>query len=160
MNNSILLLALLLSASSCEKYCTEELILGQRVEIPLDLKNYPEKQAENLYVWNVNNGDTTETFLKDILARRQFTENNSITDNSPEGYYSSDLDGSSLYFLEFTENEGMVLRDSMTQISIKKSRKTIEDECHKDDPNVQIDQLSFMHNGTVKGDGDVVILGR
>jgi len=160
MKFGIVLLLVTLLSVGCERLCNKESYFGEVVQIPLDLKNHPGRQAQNLSVWSVNSGDTTESSLSNILYYRQVTENNSITDNPPSGYYSSDLDGSSLYFFEYVSQDSIIIRDSMTNIIIKKSQKTESDPCYADDPNIQIDELSFTHDGVVKGKGDVVVLAR
>ena len=160
MKHGMVLLVVTLLSLGCERLCNKDEILGEVVQISLDLKNYPGRQAQNLHVWNVNNGDTTESSLPNILYYRQVTENNSITDNPPSGYYSSDLDGSSLYFFEFVSQDSIIIRDSMTNIIIKKSQKTESDPCYADDLNIQIDQLNYTHAGEKRDRNYTVVLGR
>lgn len=148
---------LLVGLSSCERLCNKDLRLGEMLEIPLDLQNYAEGEADFLRVVNVNGEDQDTSFLRDMLF---FGRDNVITDQQPDGYYSSNLDGSSLYFYELVENDSIVLRDSMTNIVIKKSQEKVDDPCYEDHPNIQIDQVSFMHGGVLKMKGDVVVLER
>jgi hypothetical protein len=160
MKNGLLFILLAVGFVSCETLCNEDLRLGQILEIPLDLRNYPDKEAEFLWVVNVNRSQRDTSFLRDILFSHSISSDNAITDENPDGYYSSNLDGSNLYFYEQLENNTFVLRDSMTHIVVKKSQEKVDDPCYKDHPNIQIDELSFTHDGVVKGKGDVVILGR
>lgn len=150
----------MVSASSCTKYCNEDLRVGEAVQIPLNLENYPNNQAQVLQVWKITDSDTTIHTLAELLWTRSLSDNPSITDNAPDGHYSSDLDGSNLYFYEWYDTDSLILRDSMTNIVIRKSQEKVDDPCYADHPNVQIDELSFLHNGMTKRKGDVVVLKR
>jgi hypothetical protein len=160
MKNGLLCILLAVGFMSCETLCNEDLRLGQILEIPLDLRNYPDREAEFLWVVNVNGAQQDTSFLRDILFTHSISSNNAITDEQPDGYYSSNLDGSSLYFFEYVSQDSIIIRDSMTNIIIKKSQKTEADPCYADDLNIQIDELSFTHDGLVKGKGDVVVLNK
>ncbi len=157
MKKGVIFILLALGFIGCEPICNEDLRVGEILEIPLDLQNYAEGEAEFLRVVNVNLEQRDTSFLTDMLF---FGRDNVITDQQPDGYYSSNLDGSSLYFYELIKNDSIVLRDSMTNIIIKKSQEKVEDPCYEDDPNIQIDQVSFVHAGVTKGKGDVVVLGK
>jgi hypothetical protein len=157
MKYGLICILLAIGLASCEKLCNEDSRLGEILEIPLDLQNYAEGEAAFLRVVNINGEQRDTSFLRDLLF---FGRDNVITDQQPDGYYSSNLDGSSLYFYELIENDSIVLRDSMTNIVIKKSQEKVDDPCYEDDPNIQIDQVSFIHAGVTKGKGDVVVLGR
>lgn len=160
MKKIVILVLVAACAASCETVCNDDLRLGEVLRIPIDLQNYPNNEAELLQVWKINGVDTTKSDLKNFLLTQSSTAENNITDKSPDGYYSSDLDGSSLYFYEMRTNDSLILQDSMTNVTIKKSQEKVEDPCYADDPNIQIDELSFTHDGVVKGKGDVVVLGR
>ena len=160
MKTMSILLLVIFSVSSCDPVCHEDLRLGVVLRIPLDLLNYSASETELLQVWRVNGTDTVKSELKELLLAGAITADNNITDKTPDGYYSSDLDGSSLYFYQMRTNDSLILQDSMTNITIKKSQEKVDDPCYADDPNIQIDELSFTHDGVVKGKSDVVVLGR
>jgi len=160
MKNVIVLFLAMIGASGCTTYCNEDLRLGEVVKIPLDLRNYSDAERESIFVWNVNGGDTLQSSLKDILWTRSFTDDNRITDNSTDGYYSSDLDGANLYFYEIYDTDSLILRDSMSNIVIRKSQEKVDDPCYADHPNVQIDELSYEHDGEKRDRNYSVLLGR
>ncbi|MFT5953079.1 MAG: hypothetical protein ACI9AU_001808 [Bacteroidia bacterium] len=155
MKHGMVLLVVTLLSVGCEKYCTEESILGHLVEIPLDLSKYSINEASYIYVINAGTSDTIFEPLTHFLLHKQVRESNFLTDYGSSGYYESSLNGRKLFF-----SYAGILMDSMTNIVIKKSQEKISDKCHKDDPNIQIDELSFTHDGVVKGKGDVVALKR
>lgn len=157
MKSLFAFISLFLLWTGCTTYCNEDLRLGQMVQIPIDLQNYPEEDAQSLYTWIINEGDTTEQPLRDILWAQNF-DNPRITDESPDGYYSSNLHGSDIYFFQYDESSNKVLRDSITDIIILKSQEKIDDPCYKGHPNVQIDELSFVHEGRTKGRNDIIII--
>jgi hypothetical protein len=111
-------------------------------------------------VLNVNNGDTISRFISNILFHKQIRENNWLTDEPIDGIYTSNWDGSNLYFVFRSTDTSYTMLDSMTNIIVKKSQGKPDDPCYEDDPNIQIDQLSFTHAGVIKGKNDVVVLGR
>lgn len=144
----------------CDPVCNKDLRLGETLSIPIDLQNYSEREREALFVWNINGTDTLVAPLKNVLPARSFTDNNAITDNTPNGYYSSDLHGSNLYFLLFSDDNNPIIVDSMTNIVVRKSQEQVDDPCYKDNPNVQIDEVSFIHGGKVKSKGELVLVNK
>lgn len=82
------------------------------------------------------------------------------TDQTTNGYYSSNLNGSNLYFAFPDSANTYVLLDSMTEVVVEKSQEDVDDQCYKDDPNVQIDKFSCIHNGETMGIRDVIIIRR
>ena len=154
----VFFLVMLSLVYGCEKNCNEDLLVGEILQIPLDLSSFSDAEKAGIFVWNVNVMDTVQSQLESILWRRSFSEDNNITDNSPDGYYSSDLDGSSLIFYALLSDTSYQLLDSMTDITVKKSKGDVDDVCYEDDPNVQIDELSYIHDGKTKGKDDVVVL--
>ena len=157
---SLIAIMVIASFFGCSKVCNEDLRVGEKVRIPLDLSNYSDNEAQVLHVWNVNGSDTTNRNLAEFLFSHSLSDNNYITDNQPNGFYSSDLDGSSLFFVEYITNDSIAIKDSLTDIVIKKSQEQVDDPCYADHPNIQIDELSFEHEGITKGKDDVVVLGR
>ena len=158
MKNSKILLAIALFLIGCEKNCNEDFRLGEVLQIPLDLNNYQEADWPHFFVLKINKTDSLRSPLSDILWTGSFSDDNKITDSSPDGDYSSDLDGSSLHFYYYDTDGKEVLVDSMTNIVIRKSQEKVDDPCYADHPSVQIDELSYEHNGQTKGKGDIVVL--
>ena len=159
MKVALALILCCISLLSCQTNCNEDLLVGERVEIPIDLSNYSESEASGLFTWTVSDGDTIEQLLRTILINQDF-QNPRITDQNPDGYYSSNLNGSNLYFFELNSEKEQIVKDSITDIVIEKSQGNVDDPCYKDDPNVQIDVLSYVHNGEQKGRNDILIIKR
>ncbi len=128
--------------------------------IPIDLSAFEESEIGYIYVWNVNSGDTTNLSLDHYLFYRQFREQNWITDNPTDGVYSSDLDGSDLFFYFPLSDTSYQMLDSMTNIVIKKSKGDVDDKCYENHANVRIDQVNFEHAGKIFGKEGVVVLRR
>ncbi len=160
MKNVIILFLVIIGASSCTTYCNKDLRVGEVVQIPLNLENYPNNESQVLQVWKITDTDTAIHSLEQILWSRTLSDNPSITDNSPEEHYSSDLDGASLYFYEMYDTDSLILRDSMTNIVIRKSQEKVDDPCYADHPNVQIDELSYTHAEEKRDRNYTVLLGR
>ena len=77
------------------------------------------------------------------------------------GYpYFNDLDGSNLYFYFPLSDTSYQLLDSITDIVVRKSKGDVKDECHIDDPNVRLDQVSLVHMGESLSQNDTIVLRR
>ena len=147
--------------TGCTKVCNKDLLLGDILLIPIDLSAYIESEVAAIYVWNINNGDTTNWSFRDhYLFQNRVGEQNWLTDNETDGFYSSDLDGSSLYFYFLLSDTTYQLLDSITTIVIKKSQGDAEDMCYQDHPNIRIDAVQYEHAGQALGKKDIIVLSR
>lgn len=161
MKKILVILGLALSAGGCGRLCNKDLLVGEDLMIPLNLSKYSKTEMEYIYVWKVNNGDTFRgRLLNDYLFQNLIREQNWLTDNPINGHYSSDLDGSNLYFYFPLSDTSYQLLDSMTDIVIKKSKGEVDNKCYEDDPNVQIDVVSYMQAGQIMGKNDTLLLRR
>ena len=161
MEKVVLIVLVALCAVSCEKVCNEDLRVGESLRIPVDLSAYSESEIAAIYVQSVNAEDTTElSFRNHYLIQNMASGQNWIKETYSEGHYTSALDGSSLHFYFPLSDTTIQMLDSMTNIIVKKSQEKVDDPCYEDHPNIKIDELSFTHDGVVKGKGDVVVLGR
>ncbi len=146
-----LILLLLFITPSCQKACEDYLPLGEMVQIPVEFVDFTLTEMNTIKVYRIDNLNPSQidTFLlRDILwvqEARAFNE--TITDRAPGqvtqkyGYYDSYLDQGTLV-LDWDSNT-----DTLSNISIKKSKGEIEGDCYKNAPNVTIDHLSFIHKG-------------
>ncbi len=135
---------------SCRKYCDESLRLGEKVQIPIEFEGFSLSEINGILVYRIDrtNKSKIDTFLmKQILwAGEARSSKEVITDNPKSnlsdnfGNYDSYFDQCDLVFDWHTK------RDTLSDFKIKKSKDNT-DGCHKNDPNVRIDQLSFMHKG-------------
>ncbi|MBT6234665.1 MAG: hypothetical protein HOI49_01055 [Bacteroidetes bacterium] len=160
MKNIMSFTLLSLCMFGCAKVCTLESLLGEMLRIPLDLSAYSTQEISAIDVWNVNNGDTTSTPLRSNYLAENSDGQYWLTDNNTDGYYSSDLDGSNLYFYFRLSDTSVQLLDSITHITVKKSKGEVDDVCYEDDPNVQIDEISYLHDGNTMGKDNVLILNK
>ncbi len=153
----LLLIFLLLYISTFHfgcKACDQSLHLGEVVEIPVEFVGFSISDINTMKVYRISRVDTSkkDTFLLTYeLPGNVAALSTQITDNTYNGSYGnydSYFDKSDL-ILDWTSN-----RDTLSNFIIKKS-KGESDKCHKDDPNVVIDQLTFIHKGKTisKGDG-------
>jgi hypothetical protein len=136
--------------------CDESLLIGQEVQIPLVFENFStaEINSMRLLIVDKTNQDTINDKLTSYLFGSQILTTNYLTDHPTEGYYTSDMDGKDIFFV-FTESNGSFTKiDSLMQMVIKKSQGTSTDKCHENDPNISIDELSFVHNGQTLGKED------
>lgn len=139
-------LLVLIAAFGCSKTCDDSLRVGEMVEIPVEFVGFTLPEINNMVVYRVdksNSGEIDTILMRDLLWAKEARSNNeTITDHSTDnlGYYSSYLDNCHLILDWHTG------KDTLSDFVIKKS-KALTDDCHKNDPNVRIDQLSFMHQG-------------
>jgi hypothetical protein len=154
MKNSILTLIAGLFYYGCA--CDESLLMGQEVQIPLVFENFSTAEINSMHLLIVDKtkADTISGKLTSYLVGSQILTTNYLTDHPIEGYYSSDMDGKDIYFV-YPQSDGSFTKiDSLMNMVIKKSQGYTSDKCHENDPNVKIDELSFMHNGQTLGKED------
>lgn len=145
-----ILLSILLFIFSCGKICTEELLYGEMLEIPINFQGFTSNEIRNIIVIRINENDTSrkDTAYLDSYIQPGYQNSNEvkITDKYPFqyqdsfGYYSSYFDQCHLILI--WQNSS----DTLKNMRVKKS-KGQADECHKNDPNIRIDELSFFHKG-------------
>ena len=123
MKSFLSILSFIVLCSSCGKLCHEDLRVGEMLMIPIDFSQYDAREVGYIQVLNVNNGDTFSSSLRDnYLFHKTVREENWLTDNPMDGYYSSDLDGSNLYFCFRLSENAFQMLDSITHIVVKKSQ--------------------------------------
>lgn len=145
-----ILLYLSLLIYSCGRYCTEEYLYGEILEIPVYFNGFQSSEINNILVIRINEYDTSR---KDTLTLRSMIfpnkiDNNrvNLTDKYPVqyqdsfGHYSSYFDHCHLVLYWHTSS------DTLHQMRVRKS-KGQSDECHENDPNIRIDEVSFYHKG-------------
>ena len=161
MMKYVLILLIFLS-SACQKMCEDYLIVGEIVEMPVEFVDFSLAEINAIKVYRIDNTNPNQIdsfLLQDILwAREARTFNETMTDRAlgqaskQYGYYDSYFNQCTL-ILDWDSN-----RDTLSNFSIKKS-KGEADECHKNDPNVKIDHLSFIHKGkTISKDESIMII--
>lgn len=153
----------LIAFNGCKKACDASLRIGEIVEIPIQFNGFGLSEIDNIMVYRVDRSDTNsiDTFqLREILwANTARSTNEIITDRESSkaqkqyGYYESYLDNCDLIF------DWNTSKDTLLNIVIKKSQESIKG-CHENDPNVKIDQLSFIHKGKIISKGELIILNK
>ena len=141
-------LIFVLTCNGCEKPCEDSLRVGEIVQIPIQFNGFSTSEIDNIWVYRVDNSNPgfVDTFrMSSILwANRARSESELITDKvqgrNQYGYYESYFDNCTL-ILDWYTNQ-----DTLANFEVKKSKENIEG-CHKNDPNVLIDKLSFVHKG-------------
>lgn len=149
MKSIIFSFLLIISLSACRKYCDQSLLIGEIVQIPVEFVGFSSNKVNNITVYKINklNPSLVDTFpMWAIIWGNQVRFNQIITDKVPPGVVDS-FD----YYDSYFDNSHLILdwqtgRDTLSDFRIKKSRGESED-CHKGDPNVKIDQFSFVHKG-------------
>ncbi|MFM2388333.1 MAG: hypothetical protein RL660_3090 [Bacteroidota bacterium] len=115
------------------------------VQIPIQFNGFSTAEIDNIFVYRIDksNANVVDTFrMPSILwANKARTTSEIITDRGGNfGYYGSYFHNCDLIF------DWQTGRDTLANIEILKSQEVVKD-CHKDDPNVRIDKLVFMHKG-------------
>ena len=147
--------------SGCVKNCNEDLRIGQQVQIPLDLSDFSSAERALLQLKLIGISDSfTHPIDNYLLSYHEAGDIYYLSDHAPDGYYSSDLDGRSIYFM-MPDTSGQYQEvDSMTNIVLKKSQEEVDDPCYKDHPNIQIDELSYIHDGQKRDENYTLVLSR
>ena len=143
--------SILIFFSACIKPCDEALIIGEEVQIPIEFVGFSLNEINGISVCRIDKVSPAQRdsfMMRDILwANEARTNNEIITDRVPTykvtkkyGDYESYFDNCILIF------DWQMGSDTLFDFQIKKSRRQIKG-CHKNDPNVQIDKLNFVHVG-------------
>lgn len=146
-----LLLGCILAFTACVKHCDKSLLLGEEVQIPIAFVGFTLNEIDNIHVCRI---DLSDSLLRDTFAMRNIlwtqkakTSNQNITDRAPAkkgikqyGDYESYFDHCLLVF------DWASGKDTLYDLQIKKSKANVKG-CHSSDPNIQIDKVSFVHNG-------------
>lgn len=154
--NTLIAAILALATHGC---CTEELVVGEMVEIPIQFNGFSLSEIEKIMVYRIDKSNTNsiDTFmLSNILwAHKARANNEVITDNTPPhskkqfGRYESYLHHCHLVF------DWQIGKDTFSDFEIKKVKAKVRG-CHKDDPNVKIVAFSFVHKGKTIAPGQSV----
>jgi hypothetical protein len=149
--------------NACTKPCEKSLRIGEIVQINTIFNGFGVSEIDNIKVYRIDNRNTglVDTFfLSNILwVKKARSLNEIITDRAygdaqgQYGYYKSYFDNCTLIFDWHTGS------DTLSNMLIKKSKEAIEG-CHKDDPNVKIDQLSFFHKGKIISKGESIQINK
>ncbi len=131
------------------KNCTEDIQMGESVMIPIQFIGFAPQEINGIEVTRINKANNvSDNFRleKILFAYSAHSDNENITDRAQSGnygYYESYLNNSTLIFKWDTGS------DTLSDFTIKKSKVESTSECHKDDPNVKVDQVTYQHKGQV-----------
>lgn len=124
--------------------------MGEIVQIPVEFVGFSLNEINQIRVYRIDKLDSNaiDTFsISEILwAREARSFHELITDNTPYsvgkryGDYESYFDNCDLVFNWQTGS------DTLIDLIVKKSKEKIKG-CHRNDPNVQINQFTFRHKG-------------
>lgn len=138
------LLAILLLFSKCRE-CANEVNYGERVLIPVQFEDFTMQEINEMHAVRIDRTTLKrDSFdLKQLMAPyAAYNYSTQITDRPQKGAQFGDYDS-------YLNNSDLILiwrnfdgRDTLSNIVIKKS-KAETDKCHKDDPNVRVDEVSF-----------------
>ena len=156
-----LIIASLFLFNACQKQCTEELRLGEILQIPIQFNGFSLNELYYMKVIRMSKDLTVKNdtlMLEDIAWGHQIKDNNIIITDDDKylrfGDYESYFNQCDLIFLWQSG------RDTLKNMVVLKSREIIKDECHKDDPNVRIDKVSFLHKQKLFTKNEQVIISK
>lgn len=130
------------------KNCDGTVQQGESVFIPITFIGFAPQEINGIQVTRINNSNTSlqDNFrLEKILwAYSSHSDQEHITDRAQSGSfdsYGSYFDNSTLIFKWDTG------ADTLSNFIVRKSKVNSTSECHKDDPNVKVDQVTYFHKG-------------
>lgn len=144
----LILVTIAITATGCIMPCDKVLHLGEMVTIPIHFVGFSNSEIEKIYVYRHTPSpvDPIDSFLLSSLlightagsSDVEITDNNLSRNGKQYGNYESYLHNCSL-ILDWGSG-----RDTLHDIEILKS-KSKGDRCHKSNPNVRIDKISYRH---------------
>lgn len=162
MKYSILLVLALLLFSKCKECDSNDKHMGEVVVIPTQFVSFSTLEMSNMVVYRVDNANPAnrDTLrLQDILTGyKAFTTTVQITDRAP-AERAAEFD----YYHSYFDNASIIIKwnsgsDTLSDFVVKKSRVETSNKCHKDDPNVKIDQFSFKHKGQTVSRNELIYI--
>lgn len=139
-------------------YCDKELHEGEMLKIPIEFQNFRIDELNSLFIYRIDSDSSVkrDTFLLRDIAFYNEIKNTKvdITDRNivrSFGRYESYFNNCSLVFDWETGT------DTLKNMKVTKSRNEGE-RCHKDDPNIRIDNVSFVHKGSIIRINETVII--
>ena len=166
MKKTIFILsALLLTYTGCKKAvnCDSSVYTGESVMIPITFIGFFPQEIDNIQVYRTNAAfpGKVDTFAlsKILYAYSSHSDNEHITDRALNGNTDplySYLDNCTLVF-HWPSNTGLK-NDTLSNFKISKSKVSTDDKCHKDDPIVKIDAVTYTYKGkTIAKDSSITI---
>jgi hypothetical protein len=154
------LIATVLLFSRCRE-CGSEVNYGERVLIPVQFEDFTLQEINEMRAIRIdrsNPSDRDSFDFKQIMAPyAAHNYSTQITDRPQNGAkfgdYESYLNNSDLILI-WRNNMGS---DTLSNIVIRKS-KAEADKCHKDDPNVRVDEVSFVFEGKTYTKNQVITM--
>ena len=150
------LIVIVLLFSKCRE-CSSDINYGERVLIPVQFEDFTTQEINEMDAYRIDRTtlkrDTFE--LKQLMAPyAAYNYSTQITDRaykSDFGYYDSYLNNSDLILVWRYGS------DTLSNIVIKKSRSEA-DKCHKDDPNVRVDEVSFTFRSKTYHKNEAILM--
>ncbi len=149
----------LITFYGCGKKCDMSFRVGEVVQIPIQFNNFTLAEIDNILVYRIdksnNNVKDTARLTYFLWANKARSTNEIITESggSSKNYYESTLHNCDLIF---DWHSG---QDTLSNIEIIKSKENVSG-CHKNDPNVKIDKLTFLHKGKVVVKGETIQMNK
>lgn len=149
----VLIFSAMIFVTGCkkDKSCNQAIVQqGESVFIPITFIGFAPQEINGIQVSRIDNANVTniDNFrLEKILwAYSAHSDKEHITDRAQSGSY----DNYSSYF----NNSTLIFKwdtgaDTLSNFIVKKSKVNTDDVCHKDDPNVSVDQVTYIHRGKV-----------
>jgi hypothetical protein len=154
----ISLIATVLLFSKCRE-CSNDVNYGERVLIPVQFEDYTLQEINEAHAVRIDRTTLKRDsfdFRQIMAAYSAYNYSTQITDRPQSGSYSdyeSYLNNSDLIIIRRNRDGS----DTLSNIVIKKSKAEV-DKCHKDDPNVRVDEVSFVYKGKTYTRNQVVTI--
>jgi hypothetical protein len=145
----LLLISILSFGCKKKQSCTGDVQMGESVMIPITFIGFAPQEINGIQVTRINNTTSAmDNFrLEKILwAYSAHSDQENITDRAQSGDYG--------YYDSYLNNSTLILKwdtgsDTLSDFVVRKSKVNVSSECHKDDPNVKVDQVTYQHKGQI-----------
>jgi len=152
----ISLIAIVLLFSKCRE-CSNDENQGEKALIPIQFEDFSLQEINEFDAIRIERTTLKRDTFKLtqlLIAYSAYSYSTQITDRA----YKSDFGNYGSYL----NNSDLILKwrygsDTLSNIVIKKSKADV-DKCHKDDPNVRVDQLNFTYKGKLIGKNEPIIV--
>ncbi|MDI1235485.1 MAG: hypothetical protein PSX81_14495 [bacterium] len=148
----VFLFSMLFLFYGCKKNkpCDGTVQQGESVFIPITFIGFAPQEIDGIQVTRINNANLSQVdnfrLEKILWAYSSQSDKEHITDRAQSGTYDS--------YGSYFDNSTLIFKwdtgaDTLSDFVVRKSKVNSTSECHKDDPNVSVDQVTYIHKGQI-----------
>lgn len=149
--------AILVLFSRCRE-CNRDINYGERVLIPVKFEDFTVQEINEMDAIRIDRTTLKRDSFELTQLMASYTAYNYSTMITDRPYKSTYSD-----YESYLNNSDLIIQwrygsDTLSNIIIKKSKSEVTDKCNEDEPNVQVDEVSFTFRGKQYKKNEVITM--